>query len=165
MIRRAAVACVLLAACSGATATSTTVGPPTTAGDPPPGDIFDQLSSFEINEIGLGDETWVVAVADTSELRARGLMGVADLGALDGMLFVFPTDTTSRFWMFGTAMPIDIAFFTAEGGLVGDVISMTPCDPGPDGCPTYGVDQPYRYAVETEAGGFEGLELRLQVDP
>ena len=160
MTGRAVAGLLLLAACAGGPAT-TTAGPPTTTGDPDPGAIFDQLSSFEIDEIELGGSLWMVAVADTPELRARGLMGVTDLGALDGMLFVFPHDSTSRFWMFGTRMPIDIAFFDAEGELVGEVISMTPCRSEAGSCPTYGVDEPYRYAVETEAGGFEGMVLRL----
>ena len=52
-----------------------------------------------------------MAVADEAGERAQGLMGVTDLGSLRGMLFVFPEDTISGFWMKGTPLALDIAFF------------------------------------------------------
>jgi len=96
-----------------------------------------------------------VAVADGPGLRARGLKGVTDLGpGLEGMLFVFDAATTSSFTMRGTEMPIDIAFFDGEGRLV-DTLEMVPCAAEP--CPSYRSSGPYRYALETEEGGFAGL--------
>jgi hypothetical protein len=102
-----------------------------------------------------------VAVADDATRRAQGLMGVEDLGALRGMLFVFPEDTTSGFWMKDTPLALDIAFFAADGSPVG-LFSMAPC-PGED-CPTYRPAGPYRYALEVPAGGFSGL-AGLRLDP
>jgi len=104
---------------------------------------------------------WDVAVADTPHLRARGLQGVSDLGLLDGMLFVFPEVSESAFTMRGTEMAIDVAFFSADGGLVG-VVEMVPCSEEP--CPSYRAPGPYRYALEAEAGGFAGLS-ELVLDP
>jgi len=101
----------------------------------------------------------LVAVADDPARRAQGLMGVEDLGALRGMLFVFPEDTTSGFWMKDTPLALEIAFFAADGSLVGS-FSMAPC-PGGE-CPTYQPAGPYRFALEVPAGGFAGLgDLRL----
>lgn len=116
---------------------------------------------FARAEITVGGETWVVAVADTPALRARGLQGVAGLGELDGMLFVFPGLSESAFTMRGTLMGIDIAFFGGDGALVG-VVEMVPCEVEP--CPTYRAPGPYRYAVETESGGFGGAG-GLELDP
>ncbi len=102
----------------------------------------------------VGGETWPVAVADTPELRARGLMGVAGLGDLRGMLFAWPEDVTSGFWMKDTLIPLDIGFFDADGKLV-DLLSMTPCREDP--CPSYRASGAYRWALEVPAGGFDGL--------
>jgi hypothetical protein len=159
VIRRLVVLVVVLAACGGDTTASTTgTGPaPTVATTTPTG-----LTGFATDTIDLGGTEWLVAVADTPDLRRRGLMGVTDLGGLDGMLFVFEGDTAGDFWMKDTLIPLDIAFFDTAGALVGEVITMTPCGDA-DPCPTYGPDAPYRYALETTVGGFEGLELTLEV--
>lgn len=134
---------------------------PATTTAPETGDLLavpPQLAGFPIGSIRMGEQAWTVAVADTSELRVRGLRLVADLGDLDGMLFVFPADATSAFTMRDTEMPIDIAFFAASGELV-DRLDMVPCRAEP--CPTYGASAPFRYAVETDHGGFDGVELVL----
>ena len=120
-----------------------------------------ELDTFPTGTIVLGDEEWTVAVAATPALRRQGLRGVEDLGDLDGMLFVFPEDSTASFTMRETLMPIDIAFFSASGVLV-DRLEMVPCRPPI--CPGYRASGPFRYAVETEAGGFAGLG-GLVLDP
>jgi uncharacterized membrane protein (UPF0127 family) len=158
VIQRVVVLVVVLAACGGGTTATTpvstsapvTIQPPTTTA--PVG-----LPGFDTATIGLGGADWSVALADTPDLRRRGLMGVTDLGGLDGMLFVFEGDTAGDFWMKDTLIPLDIAFFDAAGAPVGEVITMTPCGDA-DPCPTYGPDAPYRYALETTVGGFEGIE-------
>jgi uncharacterized membrane protein (UPF0127 family) len=52
-----------------------------------------------------------VEIADTPEERAAGLMGREDLGALDGMAFVWPEPTSGGFWMKDTLIPLSIAFW------------------------------------------------------
>ena len=160
MIARAVAALVLLTACGGGS-TATTAPGTTDAGSTTTGPVG--LPGFPTGTIRLGGTEWEVAVADTPELRARGLMGVTDLGGLEGMLFVFAADTTSGFWMKDTLIPLDIAFFDATGDQVGDIITMPPCEAEP--CPTYAPDAPYRYALETTVGSFEGVELRLDLAP
>ena len=104
-------------------------------------------------------------MADTPALRSRGLMGVTDLGDIDGMLFRWPSDVESGFWMKDTLIPLDIAFFAADGSLV-DLLSMVPCEADP--CPSYRPSGPYRSALEVEAGGFDhldGVDLAASVGP
>jgi uncharacterized membrane protein (UPF0127 family) len=95
-----------------------------------------------------------VAVADTADLRSRGLMNVESLGRLRGMLFVFDAETTSRFTMQDTLIPLDIAFFDADGALV-DVLQMEPCKQEP--CVLYAASAPFRFALEAPAGALAGL--------
>lgn len=105
---------------------------------------------------------WTVAVADTPERWQAGLMGVEELGDLEGMLFVFPESISGSFWMKDTLIPLDIAFFEADGVLVA-VLEMEPCRADP--CPRYGPGVPYRLALEAPAGALASLpsEARLRL--
>jgi len=90
-------------------------------------------------------------VAATPAARERGLMGRASVPDGTGMVFLMPSDTTMRFWMKDTLVPLSIAFVTADGH-VSEVDEMPPCKADP--CPTYGPDHPYRSAIELAAGAF-----------
>ena len=94
----------------------------------------------------------LVALADDSAERKQGLMGVEQLGDLDGMLFQFPNETFSGFWMKGTLMDLDIVFFGDDMGYV-DRLSMVQCTADP--CPSYFPDAGYSWALETPAGTLE----------
>mgnify|MGYP001817915683 CR=1 FL=1 len=136
--------------------TTTTVGTSATSG------AGIGLPGFVTIEIEVGDETWPVALADTADLRRQGLMGVTDLGGLRGMLFSWPDDTTGGFWMKDTLIPLDIAFFAADGSLV-DLLSMVPCEADP--CPSYRPSGSYRSALEVPAGGFAGVDPLILAVP
>jgi len=128
-----------------------------------PATVGDPLEVFEVIEVTVGGKTWTVALADTPALRSRGLMGVIDLGGLDGMLFSWPEDVRSGFWMKDTLIPLDVAFFAADGSAV-DLLSMVPCSDDP--CPSYRPSGPYRFALETIAGGFEAFDPAVfRLDP
>ena len=57
----------------------------------------------------------------------RGLMGRRDLGADDGMIFVYLRPQRMSFWMHDTPTPLDIGFFDRSGALV-EVYPMQPFD-------------------------------------
>jgi uncharacterized membrane protein (UPF0127 family) len=61
-------------------------------------------------------------------------------------------------------IPLDIAFFDADGHLLG-VTRMDPCPAEP--CPTYPAPGPIRWAIETEAGDLSDLAsaARLSLEP
>jgi hypothetical protein len=123
--------------------------------------IPSQLERFGFTVIDVDSRPWSVAVADTRDLRAQGLMGVTDLGGLDGMLFEFSDDTTATFHMLDTLIPLDIAFFTADGELV-SVGQMVPCEATP--CEAYAADAPYRYALEAPQGALIELPSNVTLD-
>lgn len=81
-------------------------------------------------------------------------MNVESLGSLDGMIFVYGAETQVGHWMKDTLIPLDIAYFDADGSLV-SYTTMTPCLEGD--CPSYPAAGPSSYAVEVAAGVFEGL--------
>lgn len=170
----------LLAACSGQvpkltatpdttaavqpSLTTTTVVTTTEALVIPP-----ELAGFDVRPLSIqdGELTYLltVAVADSAAERAQGLMGLADLGDLDGMLFVWPDLTSSTFWMKDTLLPLDIAFFAPDGSWV-DNFTMAPCAAG-DECENYSAASPYIYAIEVPDAGFATLTpaAQLVLDP
>jgi hypothetical protein len=96
-----------------------------------------------------------VEIADSPEERARGLMFRDSLPADAGMLFVWPGDTLSPFWMKDTLIPLSIAFIDADGVIL-HIEDMEPLDETLHVSP-----KPYRYAVEANQGWFEehGIEV------
>jgi hypothetical protein len=121
------------------------------------------LDGFERQTIEVSGEEWEVAVATDRDQLAQGLMGVTDLGGLDGMMFVWDADVASAFWMKDTLLSLDIAFFAADGTLV-DLLSMEPCVAEP--CEHYQASGPYRYALEAPRGAFDAIDQPfLELDP
>lgn len=88
--------------------------------------------------------------ADTPEQQRTGLMRVEDLGPYEGMVFRYPFDTMTTFYMKNTPMPLSIAWFDATGAFVSST-DMDPCLGLPD-CPLYQATGPYRTALEVPQG-------------
>ena len=86
-------------------------------------------------------------LALTSGQRTVGLMRRKRAPA-DGMLFVFPAETTGGFWMKNTLVPLAIAFFDSAGKRVRR-LSMAPCKT--ESCPIYNPRRRYRFALELPA--------------
>jgi uncharacterized membrane protein (UPF0127 family) len=103
------------------------------------------------------DATLAVALADDPQERRKGLMGIEELPADEGMAFVWPEPVDSTFWMKDTLVPLSVAFVDESGHVI-DVVDMQPCEADP--CPSYGVDEPFVLAVEANLGWFDdhGLE-------
>jgi hypothetical protein len=110
--------------------------------------------------IQTGDSEVVVHVeiANTSAERAHGLMGRTELADDAGMVFSFPQDSTSAFWMKDTLIPLSIAFYGADGRIV-RILDMEPCRRDP--CPVYDPEATYRGALEVNQGAFRrwGVEV------
>jgi uncharacterized membrane protein (UPF0127 family) len=118
------------------------------------------LRSFRVETVELAGEWLTVAVADRPEQWKQGLSGIADLGALDGLLFSFPGDVTTRFWMKDALIPLDAAFFAGDGSLI-SVMRMELC--AQDSCPTYGPDHPFRWVLESPAGRLTWLPAQARL--
>ena len=100
------------------------------------------------------DVTLNAEVADEPGERAQGLMNRQSLPDDAGMLFVWPADTQSGFWMRDTVIPLSMAFVTA-GGVIIDIQNMEPLSEERILAP-----RPYRYAVEVNQGWFADNDVR-----
>ena len=136
--------------------TTITEPPETTTTVAPPIGVSTDFSRAVIEINGI---PYSVAVADTPDELSLGLMWVEDLSPLDGMLFVYEGERLISHWMKNTLIPLDIAFFDAEGRFVSKT-TMVPCldEDFPDTkCPTYPAERPAAFSVEVPAGGFDEL--------
>lgn len=66
----------------------------------------------------IGARTIRAEIADTPEMRERGLMRRERLCADCGMLFVFGSAARHSFWMKSTPLPLSIAFIAADGSII-----------------------------------------------
>lgn len=57
-------------------------------------------------------------IADDDQRRARGLMFIKQLGADDGMLFVYPQQQPVAMWMKNTYVSLDMLFVGADGKVI-----------------------------------------------
>ena len=107
----------------------------------------------------LGGEPHRLAIADTREARARGLMERTHLPRGEGMLFVYVGDTRRTFWNRGTRIPLDVIFLDA-GGRIRAVESLPALAPGaPDSAIVRTPD--HRAAFVLELGAGEAARLGL----
>jgi uncharacterized membrane protein (UPF0127 family) len=116
--------------------------------------------TLAITDHGGNREELTVELARTPAERSRGLMSREELPEDHGMLFVFPEDTTTSFWMKDTVIPLSIAFIAADGGIL-DIQDMEPFS-----TELHQPPEPYRYALEVNQGWFarRGLEKGDRVE-
>lgn len=90
---------------------------------------------------------FTVEVAATEEERAKGLMFRRELGAKEGMLFLFPHERLLSFWMKNTLIPLDMVFISHDWRVVGIIEKATPLSEE-----SRGVDRPSKYVLEFDGG-------------
>jgi hypothetical protein len=112
----------------------------------------EELATIRINGV-----TAMVELALTEAERQHGLMFRPRMSADDGMLFAYPDEGDRRFWMANTLIPLDIAFFAADGTLLN--VNETPmyADPRNPGAlyATSDSKGPARYVLEMNLGWFK----------
>ena len=123
---------------------------------PVPGYGFGEVALVVVEPDGTRHVLCVMTAEDAAQ-RARGLMEVTDesLGGYDGMLFLFPVDSTGGFWMRNTPMPLSIAYLSADGEIV-STTDMEPCEDSPE-CPSYPAGGSYRMALEVPRGRLDDV--------
>ncbi|PTX55933.1 hypothetical protein C8N43_0581 [Litoreibacter ponti] len=78
-----------------------------------------------------GQINFDVAVAETPQDRARGLMHVRSMPARSGMLFVYPRPQRLAFWMRNTLIPLDMIFVGPTGEIAKIHTNAIPLDETP----------------------------------
>ncbi len=81
-------------------------------------------------EIRVGPKTVRMQLAVREPEMMRGLMERRDLGADEGMLFVYAKPQQMSFWMRNTPTPLDIGFFNRHG-MLEEIYPLHPYDETP----------------------------------
>ena len=116
--------------------------------------------------VTVGNAAFEVEVADTPQLRSKGLSGRDGLPGMSGMIFVFEFGRTSNFWMKGMMFPIDFVWIGEECTVVDTHSNVQPSAAGTsDGeLPLYRSSSPAVYTLEVNAG--KVVEFGIEVgDP
>ncbi len=95
-------------------------------------------------------------IADTPELREKGLMHRTSLAESDGMLFVFEKEIYLNFWMKNTQIPLDIAYID-KNGIINEIYNMKPLDVSI----IYNSIKPAMYALEVNSGWFNRHKIKI----
>jgi uncharacterized membrane protein (UPF0127 family) len=111
-------------------------------------------------QIRLGGIAVTAEIADTPELRQRGLMYRDSLPDDYGMFFVYPDETVRSFWMRNVKIPLDIAFIDRSG----HIISIEQMEPQDD--MNYYSQGPMMYALEMRLNWFtdNGIEPGARIE-
>ena len=107
----------------------------------------------------VGGTRFSIEVADTEDLRERGLMFRRELAPDQGMLFIHDEASPIAYWMKNTYIPPDILYFDEQKKLVSAQLNVQPCGEQ-EQCPIYPSAGPAKYVLEINAGLAEQLKLK-----
>lgn len=102
-----------------------------------------------------GEHRFMVEIADTEALRARGLMFRPPLEDGRGMLFQFPDTAERGFWMKNTPSSLDILYIAPDGRIVSIARHTTPHSEA-----TIPSNGPAKGVLELRAGRAEEIGAR-----
>lgn len=111
-----------------------------------------QTTLLEINS-----EIFTTYIADTSELRTRGLSDVISLDEHEAMLFIFEQPGVYKFWMKDMRFTIDIVWLDSEKRIVHIESNVSP-ESFPQ---SFGPNTPTQYVIEFTAGTVEQITLQV----
>ena len=109
--------------------------------------------------VEVGGQRYYVEIADEPAEQARGLMFRDDLGANEGMFFIWRQAVPRSFWMRNTRIPLDIVYIGPELDIVGWSLDTPPCRTR--NCPSYPSGAPAQYVLEVNAGEMERLGVEI----
>lgn len=96
--------------------------------------------------------TIMAEVADTEQMRQRGLMFRTHLGEDKGMIFYFDQTGYHAFYMYNTRIPLSVIFLNENLRIV-DIQEMGPClELNPSACPVYTPSAACKYVIEVNPG-------------
>ena len=121
-----------------------------------------QAQAADLLEIKTASGSYIfrVEVAATPEDRSTGLMFRKDLGAREGMLFVYKPPNLMAMWMKNTLIPLDMLFIDLHGYVVKIAQNTVPLSRTP-----ISSDFPVTMVLEVPGGTAQalGIQIRDQV--
>lgn len=126
--------------------------------------VFTFLPKDTINfnartKVRVGGVAMKVELADTPEKQTTGLSDRKSLKSDTGMLFIFPEEGFTNFWMKDMNFPIDILFFDASGQVVDFLENVRPCTK--DTCSYFTSLIKFKSALEVSSGWIKNNTISL----
>lgn len=119
-----------------------------------------QESLYTTKKVMLGDEVFMLEIADTDPLREKGLSYRSGLEKNTGMLFVFQEPNIYTFWMKDMNFPLDIIWLDQDKKIVHIEHALSPST-YPE---SFGPKIPTQYVIEVSAGDASRLVLGQSID-
>lgn len=108
-------------------------------------------------EVRIGSGVYHLMIADTDEELQQGLSGVESLGANEGLLMKFSSDSTWGIWMKDMKIPLDIVWLNKDKQVVYIVKNAQPSS-GTD--IIYSPKEPARYVIELPIGSVNNAGIK-----
>lgn len=119
--------------------------------------LKDWINTKNYIHLQIGNEVFILEVADTEAAHTKGLSQRDSLDRNKGMLFDFKTDAVWEIWMIQMRFSIDIIWLNSNGKIVYIKEDVTPAY-YPE---TFHPNQPVRYVIELPAKTVQRLELNV----
>lgn len=125
--------------------------------------VKEEIAGVEEKEIVILTDTKEikinVEISKSEEERKEGLMYRNKLCENCGMLFLFPSETESGFWMKNCRIALDIMFLDKNGKIIDIKKDFKPCYDAE--CPSYSPDKQYLYAIEVNSGWTDSNKVEV----
>jgi len=118
------------------------------------------IMNFSKSEVCFRSHCFDVKIADTPELREKGLMFVKSLPEKKGMLFIFPESGKHSFWMKNTLIPLDMIWIDAGKEIVFIKGNVQPCLAN-EVCVGIVPNRDAKYVLELKAGSVDRIGLQV----
>lgn len=123
--------------------------------------ISQQSKQSKAKTIYVKNQPIIVEIADTDDLRTKGLSERTNLASNAGMLFIFPKAGYYHFWMKGMLFPLD--FVWINNNEVVDLTENVPIAKNEDASklPTYTSRVPAKKVLEVNAGAIKSWQITV----
>lgn len=112
-------------------------------------------------DMTIGSKSYRLAIADTPQSQAYGLMNRTSMPEDRGMIFVFPDEQERGFYMKNTLIPLDLIYLNAAGRVV-KILPMQPQEKDEKGeLRTFYSEAPMRYAIELNLGQAKAAGVKV----
>ncbi|MCK5004435.1 MAG: DUF192 domain-containing protein [Candidatus Aminicenantes bacterium] len=120
--------------------------------------VFSNLfSGSGFTTIFLGDEEFVVEIAETNREKALGLMYRKEIPDNFGMLFIYSNEDFRGMWMKNTLVNLDLIFLNSQKEIVEIIHNVPPCVKDP--CKSYISEKKAKYVLELKGNRSKKLNL------
>lgn len=112
----------------------------------------------ETTQVRIGSGAFDVRLATTDLTREKGLSGVEELGANEGLLMVYDTESNWGIWMKNMKLPLDIIWLNNNKEVV---YIVTNASPSLGDSQTFTPKDPARYVLEVPEGTVKSTGIKV----